>query len=206
MSDVLRRYEPAECGVDGYPLAWRRGIDLGEDVRGPRIPDLVRELTGHRCVRCGHPYRTGQSDPEWSPCDEGCNHDGPLMIIGAGGAPDHVHLARTDLDSERARRLVETTYMPYDPRIEAKWRVLTVHHLTMEKADCRWWNLVALCQRCHLQIQGKVKMSQVYPFEHSEWFKPYAAGYYAATYQGRDLSRDEAVAEMDTLLSLERVA
>ena len=28
--------------------------------------------------------------------------------------------------------------------------MLTVHHLDMDKANCAWWNLTALCQRCHL--------------------------------------------------------
>jgi len=56
---------------------------------------------------------------------------------------------------------------------------LTVHHLDGNKANCEWWNLAALCQRCHLCIQGKVVMNRVWMFEHSEWFKPYVAGYYA---------------------------
>ena len=33
--------------------------------------------------------------------------------------------------------------------------VLTVHHLNGDKADCRFENIVALCQACHLHIQGK---------------------------------------------------
>ena len=57
--------------------------------------------------------------------------------------------------------------------------VLTVHHLDMNKSNCEWWNLVALCQRCHLRIQGKVDMRQYYMFDHSEWFRPYVAGYRA---------------------------
>lgn len=57
--------------------------------------------------------------------------------------------------------------------------MLTVHHLDGNKANCEWWNLPALCQRCHLRIQGKVKMSQEWMFGHSDWFKPYLAGYYA---------------------------
>jgi len=56
---------------------------------------------------------------------------------------------------------------------------LTVHHLDLDPANCEWWNIPALCQRCHLQIQAKVIMEQIWMFEHSEWFKPYAAGYYA---------------------------
>jgi hypothetical protein len=72
--EALRVYHIAECGADGYPLAWRTG--------DPRIPELVREMAGHRCVRCGHPYKTGESNPQWSPCDERCTHFGPLRIWG----------------------------------------------------------------------------------------------------------------------------
>lgn len=60
--------------------------------------------------------------------------------------------------------------------------VLTVHHLDLDPQNCEWWNLVALCQRCHLVIQAKVVMEQTWMFEFSEWFKPYAAGYYAKLY------------------------
>lgn len=57
--------------------------------------------------------------------------------------------------------------------------MLTVHHIDLNKSNCEWWNLAALCQRCHLQIQGKVIIERTFMFEHSEWFKPYVAGYYA---------------------------
>jgi hypothetical protein len=57
--------------------------------------------------------------------------------------------------------------------------MLTVHHIDLNKSNCNWWNLAALCQRCHLQIQHKVVIERTFMFEHSEWFKPYAAGYYA---------------------------
>jgi hypothetical protein len=56
---------------------------------------------------------------------------------------------------------------------------LTTHHLDLNKSNCAWWNLAALCQRCHLRIQGKVVMERFWMFEHSDWFKIYAAGYYA---------------------------
>lgn len=56
---------------------------------------------------------------------------------------------------------------------------LTVHHLDINPANCAWWNIPALCQRCHLTIQSKVVMERLYMFEHSEWFKPYVAAYYA---------------------------
>lgn len=93
--------------------------------------------------------------------------------------------------------------------VEAQWRILTVHHLRLgddAKRDLRWWNLAALCQRCHLQIQGKVVLERVWPWPHSEWFKPYAAGWYAHAYLGEHLSREETVARMGELLSLELAA
>lgn len=207
---VLRVYDEVECGRDGYPLAWHRG--------DPAIKDLVRELAGHRCVRCLHPYRCGKSPGEWSPCDERCDHDGdPGRLVEFPGRdacllgdepgvmmswPEAGQTGpRTREHHEFARQIVADH--PGLRRIEARWRVLTVHHLTGAKCNCRWWNLAALCQRCHLRIQGRVRMEQVYPHEHSEWFKPYAAGYYAATYLGQDLDRAETEERLDELLALE---
>jgi hypothetical protein len=61
--------------------------------------------------------------------------------------------------------------------------VLTVHHLDGNKANCSDWNLAALCQRCHLKIQSRVKMDQLF-FDAilpvSGWFKPHHDGYLAA--------------------------
>ena len=57
--------------------------------------------------------------------------------------------------------------------------MLTVHHLDLNKSNVAWWNLAALCQRCHLRIQGKVVMERTWMFAHSGWFVPYVAGYYA---------------------------
>jgi len=67
----------------------------------------------------------------------------------------------------------------HDP---ASGYTLTVHHLDGDKANCAWHNLAALCQRCHLRIQAKVRMERVWMFDHSLWFVPYVAGYYAASY------------------------
>ena len=58
--------------------------------------------------------------------------------------------------------------------------VLTVHHLDGDKSNCADWNLAALCQRCHLTIQGRIKMDQMFMPEIlgiSEWFKPHLEGY-----------------------------
>lgn len=92
------------------------------------------------------------------------------------------------------------------PHQREGWYILTVHHWDGDKANCRWWNLLALCQRCHLKIQATVNPDQPYLFEHSEWCKPYAAGFYAWKYLNEDLTRDQAVARLDELLALERVA
>lgn len=111
---------------------------------------------------------------EWTPCDSQCVHLGPLRNV-TGSA-------------------------------EAQWRILTVHHLLHgheAKRNLCWWNLVALCQRCHLTIQGKVVMQQIWPWEHSEWFKPYAAGWYAWTYLGQNLTPQQVTDRMPALLSLE---
>lgn len=63
---------------------------------------------------------------------------------------------------------------------DGRQRVLTVHHLDGDKSNCADWNLAALCQVCHLRVQGKVKMEQYWMFEHEEWFKPFVKGYYAS--------------------------
>ncbi len=56
--------------------------------------------------------------------------------------------------------------------------MLGVHHLDMNPSNCAWWNIPALCQRCHLKIQHKVVMERYWMFDHSEWFQPYVAAYY----------------------------
>lgn len=186
----MRVYAPEECGSDGYPVAWHE-----------TIKHLVREQAGHRCERCHHPYRTGANPMErfdvedgivhvsWSPCDSECRHGGPVRWSNGY--------------AWREYNGPDETIAQY---VEARARILTVHHLTGDKADCRWWNLAALCQRCHLSIQGKVVMGQLFPFEHSEWFKPHAAGFYAWTYLREELSREQVEARMDELLALELVA
>jgi hypothetical protein len=192
MTDPLRIYEPSECGTDGYPLAWHKG--------DPAVKDLVREEAGHRCVRCCHPFVVGETPGEWSPCDRACSHAGPYRVRDLSD-DDTSWWSKADEKRVYAKKFVRMGF-----EVEAQWRVLTVHHLTGEKHDLRWWNLAALDQRCHLEIQGRVRMEQVYPHEHSPWFKPYAAGYYAATYLNEDLTREETEGRLDELLALELAA
>lgn len=200
---AFRVYTEDELGVDGYPLAWHE-----------TIKHLVREEAGHRCVRCGHPYRQGEhGNGEWSPCDVLCTHRGPVRWRSGIRPEDGWHSRDRGNDDLRVSDVELMLLGREIEAIEAQWRILTVHHLTGSwgneknaKRDCRWFNLCALCQRCHLQIQGKVQMARVWPWEHSPWMKPYAAGFYAVTYLGEDLSREETLARLDELLALERVA
>ena len=162
----FRLYEVAD-GREGYPAEWHK-----------TLKHLVRELAGHRCVRCKHPYRCGEKRPdggEWTPCDSLCTHDGPVRTRMVG---------------------------PAQGIIEAQWRILTVHHLDGNKLNCRWWNLAALCQKCHLTIQGRVKLHRPWILDHSEWFRPYVAGYYAWAMLGEDLDREQTMARLDELLAI----
>lgn len=53
---------------------------------------------------------------------------------------------------------------------------LTVHHFDGDKANCERWNLMPLCQRCHLSVQARVDPVQGLMFEPSAWIIPYVAG------------------------------
>lgn len=90
---------------------------------------------------------------------------------------------------------------PFDPG-----KILTTHHFDGDKSNDAWWNLLALCQVCHLVFQAKVDPEQPWMFEHSEWLKPYVAGFYAHKYEGKKITRQEALARMDQLLAYERRA
>ena len=192
----LRQYEGFECGEDGYPFAWHGkcgcdflGVDADHCAFGrycvsdsPAIKDAIRAEAQDRCERCRHPYLKGAG--EWSPCDERCTHGGEVRT-------------RWDAMPVHLRHKTLAVWQ------EARYRILTVHHLDEDKANCRWWNLVALCQRCHLLMQRKVVMDRPWHYEHSEWFKPYAAAFYAFKYLGEDLSREAVMARQDELLKLE---
>ena len=39
---------------------------------------------------------------------------------------------------------------------------LTVHHLDGDKTNCKRENLSALCQRCHLRLQGRIDFGQLF--------------------------------------------
>ena len=61
---------------------------------------------------------------------------------------------------------------------------LTVHHLVPNKQLCEDWNLAALCQRCHLILQGMdlnidfdLNQALFSFFEVPAWFKPHLDGF-----------------------------
>lgn len=84
-------------------------------------------------------------------------------------------------------------------------RILTTHHFDGDKANDAWWNLLPLCQVCHLKVQAKVDPEVPFFFEHSQWIKPYVAGFYAWKYEGRMITREEAESRLDELLNHERL-
>lgn len=165
----------AEMRAADYPPEW------------PEVAKRVKDEAGWRCVRCGHPH---ESPKERIPCDDKCD------------LTKHIEIASI-------ATMVDDGRLNLFRRSDGLWpsqrqRVLTVHHLDGFKQHLSWWNLAALCQVCHLQIQGKVNMFQQYSLEHSSWFKPYVAGFYASVYLDQRLSRDEVEERKDELLALER--
>jgi len=55
---------------------------------------------------------------------------------------------------------------------------LAVHHLDGNKWNLEWWNLAALCQRCHLRVQARVDWFQdLLDGRHSEWLADHVEGY-----------------------------
>lgn len=89
------------------------------------------------------------------------------------------------------------------PNCAKTHHVLTTHHFDGNKANDEWWNLMALCQRCHLKVQNKVDPQIPYFLEHTDWMKPYVAGFYAFKYEGRNITREEAMERMNELLAYE---
>lgn len=143
------------------------------------IHDQVRASVGNRCIRCGHPQ-------------------GDRMLTGTA-AMDALATDQADRTKDRNGAPIVFVLQPCDARCthprDRKLRILTVHHLTGKKDDNRWFNLLALCQVCHLQIQAKVIPEVPYLWRHREWFVPYVCGFYAAYYGRQDITREEAMAD-----------
>jgi 5-methylcytosine-specific restriction endonuclease McrA len=142
------------------------------------IHDATRAAAGNRCIRCGHP----QGDK-------------------LGRVISRERLLSGGTATEYALDPVPCTEHCTHPK-DGKLRILTVHHLNGDKADNRWWNLLALCQVCHLQVQARVLPEWPWLFAHSPWFVPYVCGFYAAYYGGLEITREQADADPDRWLAM----
>lgn len=137
------------------------------------VSQIAKVLANYRCVRCRHQFsRRGVPLPCDEPCDRSRGiHKYPLKLDTAG----------FDL------RLAGLNY--------------GVHHLDGDKRNSLWWNLLPLCNSCHLTFQARVIPEQEYMLAHSAWFHVYVAGYYAAQ-KGLAITRDEAEADLDRFLAM----
>lgn len=198
-----RAYSLAACESCGKKATDRHHID-GDP--GNNAPENVARL----CRRC-HMMTDGRLEIFLTTC-MGIRMRG----IAKGNYPDDWNTVAAAVKDASGRRCVRCLH-PDDPsdtprgmfcdvkcrhEKNGKQRVLTVHHMNGDKADCRWFNLLPLCQVCHLQIQGKVIPEVPYLWAHTEWFTPYACGFYAAYYGGQDITREEADADPHRWLKL----
>lgn len=166
-----------------YPAEWR-AISL-----------QVKIDAGFRCVRCGHP--NGVFVPDGRSVD--------TVLGGTITGVTFSELREYNVEGGRWFRHHEflcDEQCTHDPEV-TDWRILTVHHLDGVKDNLAWWNLMPACQRCHLTIQGKVRMDQGYQLPHSRWFLPYVAGFYAHTHTlGHEPAREEIERDLTRYLTL----
>lgn len=120
---------------------------------------------------------------------------------GIGFYPEEWPVTARSVKEQAGWRCVRCDH-PHDP---PSGYTLTVHHLDLDKGNLSWWNLAALCQRCHLHIQSRVVMERAWVMgDHTAWFKPYAGGYFAYKYLALDLSREDVMRDLEWWSSLER--
>lgn len=137
------------------------------------ISQIAKSIAEYRCVRCGHSFsRRGVP----LPCDDRCDQTRGIHL-----KPVERNLAGFDM------RLLGLNY--------------GVHHLDGDKGNCLWWNLLPMCNSCHLKFQARVIPEQEYLHEHSPWFRVYVAGYYAAQ-RGLILARPQVEADVERFLAM----
>ncbi len=126
----------------------------------PAIARRIKKAAGNRCERCHHP-----DEPPWK---AGYKYvDRWNRLRGEHDPADkHYLFERSPCDDL-------CTHPQTDP---PKQRMLTVHHLDLDKSNCADWNLAALCQGCHLSVQGRVDMHRDFDFEHTAWMVPHVQG------------------------------
>lgn len=167
---------------------------MGRNIRGvypaewPAVARAVKDEAGWRCVRCGH---RAESPTSRMDCDDACDvaRHPEWGTRHCGGPARRGSDGRIYVQEGRRRQ-----------------RVLTVAHLDDDKSNCNIWNLCALCQVCHLSTQSRIEMQRPWVLDHSEWFKPYVAGFYAHKYLGEVLTMAQIKARLPELLELEMAA
>lgn len=99
------------------------------------------------------------------------------MILHCRGeyAPDWKTIAR--MVKDEARMCCVRCKHPHAPGVG---RTLTVHHFDGDKANNARWNLMPLCQACHLSVQARVSPENPLLFSPSAWAIPYVVGFYEA--------------------------
>jgi len=139
-----------------------------------RISYRVKRVHRFRCERCGHPHVPAQPK------------NGILDLWNNDFGLEQLAMFPSEWVTGRGRRSVGMARPAYerdtlcdslcehDPPFtnllhKGKPRVLTVHHLDGDKSNCALWNLAALCQVCHLEVQAKVAWEQTYFLPHSPW-------------------------------------
>ena len=148
----------------------------------PQISLAVKERAGFRCERCGHP-----AEGPWKMGRRAAaelEQRAPYEIVQTKG------LGRVACDEQCAHSR------------NGKQRMLTVDHILGDKGMNQWWALAALCQVCHLQFQGRVRIEQGWALEISEWLKPHLAGFFAWRLLDQDVSQKDAESRMNELLAL----
>ncbi len=100
----------------------------------------------------------------------------PPRLTISGEYPDDWK-AIADAVKEHAGRRCVRCGTPHRPDIG---RCLTVHHFDGNKSNSAAWNLMALCQACHLSVQSRVNPHTPYMFTPTPWSMPYIAGFYVA--------------------------
>lgn len=155
------------------------------------LHNAVKAAVGNRCVRCHHP----DGDRMFTTTDV----NNVVEAEAIYGSRAHV---RDIPEGWRVLVLSRCDDQCQHVQVPAKMRVLTVHHMTGDKSNNAWWNLLPLCQVCHLQVQSKVLPEVPYLWKHSAWFVPYVCGFYAHYYGRIDITREQADADPDRWLAM----
>lgn len=147
-----------------------------------RLSLEVKELAAWRCIRCHHPFAPDTGSPLF--CDSMCDLGRGIHRRVIGGYWDRAGI----INSSNSEWLNAINY--------------GVHHFDGDKANEQWWNLMAMCNSCHLKTQSSVVPMRPWLFEHSDWARPYVGGFYAWHFAKRETTRAEVERDIDLFLAI----